>query len=100
MAMTATSMQTALEMLKIRLNRSASALDEYFTNLLHAEAGKLRDNGIHLHDDMQDIMLLVDMAAWRYNNRDKPGAMPEWLRLLRRERWLADNGKAGENAVG
>ena len=34
-------MQTALEMLKIRLNRSASALDEYFTNLLHAEAGDM-----------------------------------------------------------
>lgn len=100
MAMTATSVETALQMLKTRLNRNAPALDEYFTNLLLAEVQKLGDNGIHLNDSMQDIMLLVDMAAWRYNNRDKPGAMPEWLRLLRRERWLADHGKEGENAVG
>ena len=99
MPITETSMETALQMLKFRLNRANSAVDEYLTNLLQAEVEKLSDNGIHLHDTMQDIMLLVDMAAWRYNNRDKPNGMPEWLRLLRRERWLSDPGKEAANVT-
>ena len=36
------------------------------------------------------MMFLVDYTVWQYQNRDKPGDMPDWLRLDRRERWLAD----------
>ena len=35
-------------------------------------------------------MLLVDMTVWEYQNRDKMTGMPEWLRIVRRERFLAD----------
>lgn len=100
MSITEASLETALQMLKFRLNRANTAVDEYLANLLQAEVEKLSDNGIHLQDSMQDIMLLVDMAAWRYNNRDKPNGMPEWLRLLRRERWIADIGKEAAHAPG
>ena len=36
-----------------------------------------------------DLMLVVDSAVWAYQNRDKPGGMPDWLRLRRRERWIS-----------
>ena len=41
-------------------------------------------------ESADDMMLLVDYTVWQYQNRDKPGDMPDWLRLDRRERWLAD----------
>lgn len=90
MALNEESLDTALEMVKIRLNRADDALDEYLENRLTAEAEMLAGNGIALTDTMQDIMLLVDLTAWRHNNRDKAGTMPEWLRLARRERWLKE----------
>ena len=39
-------------------------------------------------------MLCVDYVVWQYQNRDAAGAMPDWLRLRRRERWLQQ--RAGE----
>ena len=46
--------------------------------------------GIHLTESADDMMLLVDYTVWQYQNRDKAGDMPEWLKHDRRERWLAD----------
>ena len=70
-------MEMALGLVKARLNRPPgdTALDAYF---------KKRIEGA------DDMMLLVDYTVWPYQNRDKPGDMPDWLRLDRRERWLAD----------
>lgn len=64
--------------------------EEYLSARIDAAAGRLKDNGIELHDTPQDLMLLVDMTVWEETNRDKPGAMPEWLKMARRERWLHD----------
>lgn len=86
--MTEQSRQVALSMLKVRLNRADKNLDDYLLARLDAETGRFADNGIVLTDTTDDIMLLVDMAAWAYSNREQPGHMPEWLRLARRERWL------------
>lgn len=88
--MTEQSKQVALSMLKIRLNRADNNLDAYLLARLDAETGRFADNGIVLTDTTDDIMLLVDMAAWAYSNREQPGHMPEWLRLARRERWLKE----------
>ena len=89
----------ALPMLKTRLNRLSgdTALDE--TALLPRLRGgvlALKRNGIRLTDSTEDVCLLVDYAAWRYQNRDQPGEMPKWLRLLRRERFLPDPLEGGE----
>jgi len=84
------SKQVALSMLKIRLNRADNNLDAYLLARLDAEIGRFVDNGIVLTDTTDDIMLLVDMAAWAYGNREQHGHMPEWLRLARRERWLKE----------
>lgn len=81
---------TALELMKVRLNRRSgdTSLDAYFMPRIQAAVENLTGAGIALTDSTEDLMLVVDTAVWQYQNRDKPGSMPEWLRLQRRERWL------------
>ena len=88
--MTETMKGTALSLVKARLNRTASdkTLDGYFGQRIEAAALELEGNGIRLTDSADDLMLLVDFAVWRYQNRDSKESMPNWLRLQRRERWL------------
>ena len=88
--MTADARKTALELLKVRIDRAGNLRDAYLIARIDADVDGLAQNGIHLTDSTSDILLLVDYSAWRYNNRDKADDMPKWLRLLRRERWLSD----------
>ena len=91
--------QLALNLVKDRLNRMRVATqdDEYLRARIEAAARRLEKNGIHLMDTTDDLMLLVDMTVWEYQNRDKMTGMPEWLKMVRRERFLADR-KAHEEA--
>ena len=92
---------TVLGLVKSRLNRllSDASIDEYLRERIAAADKELAGNGIKLvEDDMDDQVLLADVVAWKHNNRDKPGGMPEWLRLQRRERWLRERG--GTDASG
>jgi len=80
-----------LEIVKARLNRLASdkTLDGYLLTRIEAAASELERTGIRIDtNDPRDTVLLADLVVWQYLNRDKPGAMPDWLRLARRERWL------------
>jgi hypothetical protein len=81
---------TALNLMKVRLNRRPgdTSLDAYFLPRIQAAIENLTGAGIELTASTEDLMLVVDTAVWQYQNRDKPGSMPEWLRLQRRERWL------------
>ena len=84
--------ETALALVKTRLNRlqTDTSLDEYLTARINGAIDQLDGIGIHLTDSTGDLMLLVDYTEWAYKNRDKPGAMPDWLRLERRERWIKE----------
>lgn len=86
------NLETALGLVKARLNRLAgdTSLDTYLQARINAAAVSLQNIGINLDDSQEDLMLLVDYAVWDYQNRDRPGAMPEWLRLKRRERWIRE----------
>ena len=88
----------ALELVKTRLNRMNvdARTEEYIQERIKAAVEELKGNGITLTDSSDDLMLLVDYTVWSYQNRDKPGAMPEWLRLKRRERFLSQ--QRGEGA--
>lgn len=91
--MMAHNSQTVLKLVKSRLNRLDSdyTLDEYFVQRISAADEELRKTGIRLKkDDIDDQIFLADFVAWHYNNRDKPGGMPDWMRLWRRERWLKE----------
>ena len=81
---------TELALVKYRLNRlqADTTLDAYLQARIDAVRNELEATGIHLTDSQEDILLVVDMAVWQYQDRDKDGSMPEWLRLRRRERWL------------
>lgn len=94
----AVNTETALSLVKARLNRTAAdtTLDVYFAQRITAAEAELAGNGISLTDSADDLMLLVDFTVWQYQNRDSAGGMPEWLRLRRRERWLRDPHTGGE----
>ena len=82
---------TALALVKARLNRLASdqTLDDYLTARIDAATSELSSTGIRIDQtDPRDMVFLADIVVWQYQNRDKPGGMPDWLRLARRERWL------------
>lgn len=88
--MAAIDTETALQLVKARLNRlpEDTTLDTYLLARINAAIGELEGTGIILRDDAGDLMLVVDYAVYQYQNRDKPGGMPDWLRLRRRERWV------------
>ena len=91
--MTAIDTTTALGLVKARLNRLESdhTLDSYLTARLEAAITALEDTGITLDGESpNDLMLVVDSCVWEYQNRDKPGGMPDWLRQRRRERWVQE----------
>lgn len=80
-----------LELVKARLNRiGVTELDDYLTARIHAAIDSLTADGIRLEDTDRDNLFVADFVVWQYQSRDKPGGMPEWLRLARRERWLQD----------
>ena len=95
------SIQTALSLVKARLNRTAAdtRLDQYFVQRIEAAEAELENTGISLTDSADALMLVVDYTVWQYQNRDSAGTMPEWLRLRRRERWLKQR-KMNEEADG
>lgn len=80
----------ALSLVKTRLNRlpSDTTLDEYLTARIMAAEQAIEATGIVLTTSVADLLLVVDYTVWEYQNRDKPGSMPDWLRLRRRERWV------------
>lgn len=84
--------ETAMTLVKTRLNRPVTdtSMDEYLMPRIEAAADELAGAGIRLTDSSGDMMLLVDMTVWNYQNRDKNAGMPDWLRLKRRERWLQE----------
>ena len=86
----AVNTETALTLVKTRLNRlpGDTSLDEYLTARINAAIGEIEATGIVLTDSQADLLLVVDYTVWEYGNRDKPGGMPDWLRLRRRERWV------------
>ncbi len=83
---------TILEIVKARLGRMDNVLDEYLSQRISAAKDELRESGIRLTGSTRDNVFVADLVVWQYQNRDKPGQMPEWLRLARRERWMQDNG--------
>lgn len=88
----AIDMSQALALVKARLNRLSTdtTLDDYFSARINSVCEELAGTGITLGDGTEDLLLVVDMTVWQYQNRDSQGAMPEWLRLRRRERWLRE----------
>lgn len=88
----AINVETAVALVKQRKDMmpGISQRDEYIEMRVKSVISELEGKGIHLVDTESDLMLVVDMAVWQYNNRDNMAAPPMWLTLARRERWLND----------
>lgn len=81
----------AVQLVKQRLTRppGETCLNDYLTARVEGAAEELEDLGIRLvMGKVSDILMVVDLAVWEYQNRDKKEGMPDWLRLRRRERYL------------
>lgn len=87
--------ETALELVKARLNRLDTTLDTYLSARIDAAVTDLERTGIILGNSVADLMLVVDYTCWAYANRDATAGMPDWLRLRRRERWLQERREEG-----
>lgn len=86
-------MDTILELVKARLGRMDTVLDTYFREKIDAAIEELEENGIRVRPySARDRELVTDLVVWKYQNRDKPDAMPLWLKTVRRERWMQDPG--------
>lgn len=90
---TATFVASALRLLKERLDRlpEDTGRDKYFEHRIRQAITQLKRKGIALTDEIDDLMLVVDLAAWNHANRDKQGGQPEWLRRRIAGRWFHDS---------
>lgn len=78
---------TALSLFKISLGITHDKRDEYFTALLTASVADLSGRGVVLDlANIDDVMLLVDYAEYKYRSRDEAKAMPLHLDLRIRNR--------------
>ena len=84
---------TALDIVKQRLNRLDTNLDSYLIKRIEsAESELTKMTGALNADAPDDLMLLVDYSVWSYQNRDQPGNQPLWLRHQIRNRFLRTRG--------
>ena len=86
-----------LTTVKARLIRTDDRLDGYLTGRISSVVQELAGAGIIYDGSARDCMLVVDMVCWQYSNRDKNEAVPEWLRLARRERWLQQHRETSDD---
>ena len=92
--------ETALALLKERLDRLGTdtsrdklwnaRIDDAIAYLNRIGVKIMPDKDGGLTDSMDDLMLIVDLAVWRHQNRDKGEDDPNWLRRRLGERWLAE----------
>lgn len=90
---------TVLSMVRDRLDYAPgfTARDGQLRNRIDGVIRELERKGIRvIHEgkadiaEIDDVMLVVDMAVWQQNNRDKAESDPPWLRQRLRDRWLSE----------
>jgi hypothetical protein len=76
-------LQEALELVKARKGISTNVRDSYIEKIVEGVITELEtDKHIELVDgNAYHLMFVVDLATWRYENRDEPGAMPRHLQF-------------------
>lgn len=79
-------------LLLARLDRAGKpppvVLESYWRQRITEAQEYIINQGIQLSDSIEDMLLVVDYAAWMIDSRDMSGAMPEWLRYKIKQRWF------------
>ena len=72
-----------LQLVKARLGITANIRDVYLIAIIEGVKRELIDEqGIMLESqNASHLMFVVDMASWRYQNKDSPGGMPRHLQF-------------------
>lgn len=82
-----------LEILKMDLGISSSALDGYLSLLIRVASRYISKEGITLNDSEEDGMLVEMYAAWLYRKRREGNVpMPRMLRWNINNRLMAQKG--------
>ncbi|MBR2867857.1 MAG: hypothetical protein IKB88_02165 [Clostridia bacterium] len=88
-------MDDAIKLLKLDLGVKGDARNDYYKDTLEAIISELKKRkGITINlDEIDDKMLVVDLAAWKIRNRDKGTAVPTNLVYAVRGRALRERSK-------
>lgn len=72
-----------LALLKARIGISSTVRDTYLTAIVNSIVAELEnEKGIVLDkENMNQVMFIVDYAAWRYQNRDGDKGLPRHLQF-------------------
>lgn len=90
--------ETILKMVCVRLNRVYTPtgsgaeydLTQYLRDRVSAAIQELERAGIYPDGGPADNLFVADYVCWEYANREKQEPMPDWLRLKRWERHMAE----------
>lgn len=88
------NLKNILVPLKIDLQISTSAMDDYLIKLIETARGFIATEGITLTDDISDAMLVEMYAAFLYRHRRENVPMPRYLRWALNNRLMHE--KAGD----
>lgn len=74
-------LETALTLVKDRLGLRSDVRNTYLTAIINSVIKELSDEkGLVLTEtNPYHLMFVVDVASWRYQNRDSPNGMPRHL---------------------
>lgn len=71
-------METELKLLKLNLRISHTKEDDYLSSLLESVKKELENKGLLIEaEDMDQLFLWIDYAAWRYRSRIKETPLPQ-----------------------
>ena len=87
-------MTTALELFKLDLGISHSKRDRYFLQLLKSAESEIRGKGILIDfAKSEDLLLVVDLALWKYRKRTEDVPLSQNIRQRIRDRIVKERAK-------
>lgn len=87
------AMPQILMVLKMDLQISSDAMDEYFRSLIESAAAYIGDEGIKLSYTVEDNELVEMYAAYLYRSRKEDKPMPRMLRWALNNKLMNQKGR-------
>lgn len=88
------TMETALQMVKVDLGIKATAYNERLTQYIESSKAAIEREGASLSDAVEDIQLVAMYAGWLWRKRDTGEGMPRNLRWMLNNRILSEKARS------
>ena len=88
------TMETALQMVKVDLGIKATAYNERLTQYIETSKAAIEREGASLSDAVEDIQLVAMYAGWLWRKRDTGEGMPRNLRWMLNNRILSEKARS------